>query len=577
MNNKVTNLQLPKISTLVADFVYNYFVPDERTTSIQKLSNDVDNIPRYINITFSPSQIISFGTLQANSNIRQKTLIDINDFGENFEFINKENDITNNNYQTFYENDNDSKKRLREKIIAFSELLNLDFSDSMQSQKIADVLKIDRELVQSIMSPYNEKKVIIVNSKTETVDDIIDLSSKLTINSIVNREYFFNIVNSSIDTSPLGVIEQISLSKDVTNECLKTLNKNVINLGDTFPTFNPYEIDDTTQDQQVGIVGIATAGYVITKSRYSNIGFVEEESDIIVLGSDATNYIDTDVLYGYSYRYSVSVLYRVDLIVEDDKSKNKEKKKIKLIIQSKQSEIKTVDCQEYIPPNSPDGVFYKFNYQKGEGLQIVWQIPSGKSRDVKYFQVFKRKTIYEPFSCIAEIDFDDSFIKTDKNEQVRSDFVYKKTHPVTYFEDRLFTRESNGWIYAICAIDAHGFTSGYSAQTLVTFNKVENKISLKNICRPDCPKQYPNLYIDPDLDDNIIVDSFTQDVLIDSNHTVVDLYFTPDAKNSIDNNGKISNILTTNQEQGKYKFHFVNLDLQKSFITDVVIDNLKQN
>ena len=217
-------------------------------------------------------------------------------------------------------------------------------------------------------------------------------------------------------------------------------------------------------------------------------------------------------------------------------------------------------------------------------------MPSGKQRDIKYFQVFRRKSINEPFTCIAEIDFNDA-IKRWKGrdarqmfraEKVRSDRVYTFEFPTTFFNDARFDRKSK-FIYAVAAVDAHGLTSGYSAQTEVGFNRNRNRITLETISRPGAPKQYPNFYIDPSLDDNFAVDSLTSDAMMSSKKQSVTVYFDPDALSaSVDGNEgsnyhknkkTIKIIKSKNKDNGaKYVLNILNVDRQlaANFTMDVI-------
>ena len=239
-------------------------------------------------------------------------------------------------------------------------------------------------------------------------------------------------------------------------------------------------------------------------------------------------------------------------------------------------------------PEPPDGVLYRFNYEKGRGLLITWQVPSGKSRDVKYFQIFKRASIKSEFFCIGMLDFDDSEIKVMKPEYVRSDLVkrigryledgtFRVSRAQTYFEDTEFDRDHGSAIYAVCAVDAHGLTSGYSAQTEVSFDSLRNEIKLKSVSRSGAPKQYPNFFVDPDMDDNIAVDSFSQDAIFDSGRSVAKFYFTPDMITARDNDGNENRIVVTEDPspdiQRNYKIQIINLDLQKSTTAEIVVND----
>jgi hypothetical protein len=166
-------------------------------------------------------------------------------------------------------------------------------------------------------------------------------------------------------------------------------------------------------------------------------------------------------------------------------------------------------------------------------------------------------------------------VKTLRAETVRQDLIIRKSSAWTMLEDKKFNRDSKPAIYAVCAVDAHGLSSGYSAQTQVGFDKTKNRLTLKNISRPGAPKQYPNFFVDPDLDDNIAVDSFTQDAIFDSGRTRMDIYFTPDALSVITTGGNVADALVTDRNQGIYKMHILNLDLQKSTTAEIKIKDLR--
>jgi hypothetical protein len=64
------------------------------------------------------------------------------------------------------------------------------------------------------------------------------------------------------------------------------------------------------------------------------------------------------------------------------------------------------------------------------------------------------------------------------------------------------------------------------------------------------------------MDDNITVDSFSQDAVYDSQSQSINLYFDPDCK-TMEVDGKIVRTFLE-KNAGNYKIHFINLDLQKS-------------
>jgi len=101
-----------------------------------------------------------------------------------------------------------------------------------------------------------------------------------------------------------------------------------------------------------------------------------------------------------------------------------------------------------------------------------------------------------------------------------------------------------------------------------------NTIKLKNISRAGAPKQYPNFYIDPDLDSNIFVDSLTQDAMFISHKRKMKIYFDPDAVQYTNKVGDSGIIIKTKIEGGEYKLHLLNVDRQKSSTIKIEVENL---
>ena len=587
-SRKVTVVDVPDIQKVEAKFIYNFFTPDERTNNsgdprvpgafydeeTQMLINNRtmrSEVPRYVEVNFDPSPFKPTGIFSSEG-----ILPTMEDYGENLKNIADEDKITNESYTGFRENDPNGKNRIGKKIQELSSVLGLSFEDSDQSLVLSDLLGTQRSLIQDLISPYNNEKTLFVNKLVEAEKfTLFDKAASLTLSSLLNIRAVEWMTMGGDDVSPLSTLQAKDMSKEMQEKFNATASGAGLNSGDVHPTLYPYKID-TVDGQEVGILGAANVGYIVIKKLITPSGKVKSISEYLLEGPDSTRYLDASVVYGAKYSYSVKAIYRIDAIVEDDLDGNKSLKKVQMLVSSRPSKVISIITEEYQPPLPPDGVFYRFNYNKGRGLLITWQIPPGASRDVKYFQIFRRKTIYEPFQCIAELDFDDSFLKTAKPEKVRKELITKSAGAVTFFEDTFFNRDRSDFIYAVCAVDAHGLTSNYSAQTLVGFDKVKNAVTLKNISRPGGLKAYPNFFIDPDLDDNIAVDSFSQDAIFDSGHTEIRVYFTPDAKSVQVSDNSITKGFITQNEGGKYKMHLLNLDLQKSTTAEIEIEDLQQ-
>lgn len=298
---------------------------------------------------------------------------------------------------------------------------------------------------------------------------------------------------------------------------------------------------------------------------------------------DAPNVIDTEIVYGKEYYYSVRAVYCREFYDLD--SSTMKMRRMQQWFASKPSEPLLKKTVEVVPPIEPDGLFYKFNYGKRRGLVLTWQYPSERTRDTKYFQVFRRKTIKDPFTCIAEIDFNDSHIPYPRREHVEKSKVFKYKHVVTHFEDIEFTRDSE-YIYAVASIDAHGLTSGYSHQTKVKFNRARNEIELTGISRSGAPKQYPNFFVDPDMDETTFVRTFTQDCMKSSGKTKVKIYFMPDceiyetfmgkkASGESIYESKTNLGLASSDVETIYKLHLINTDRQKDDSVEIRVSDFR--
>lgn len=566
-------------------FVYNFFTPDERTNSsgdpripgvfsnagTQRLVNASTlntEIPRYVELNYAPGTMLSFGagvrsSGPSDNDLRDFKMADIND----------EEDITTSSFMTFIENDPDCQARTGEKLRGLSDLLGITFDDTEQTDKLANFLELERETLQPLLKPTLD--TLVVNfSPDATEKTFYDKAASFTINSQLNVRTLDSTFAGEDDVSALSSTSERKNLSLASKQVTAGLSSN-IDLGDLDIRMNPVSVIDADVREEPRLIGAQHVGYVIEKIQLRPDGSKISGYRILVRGTDNTRYLDDNIVYGSKYAYTVRNVYVIDCIVLiQGHNRQQEPRRVRSYVMSKPTAAKTVETTETTPPNEPDGVFYRFNYGRGRGLVMSWQMPAGRSRDTKFFQVFRRASIYEPFQCIAELNFDNSEVPTLRAEQVREDLVFYYPGPQTFFEDSTFDRDSKSAIYAVCAVDAHGLTSGYSAQTQVSFDRVRNEITLKNISKPGAPKQYPNFFIDPDLDDDIAVDSFTQDAIYDSGHTKVSVYFTPDAKIAKTLSGQKHQVFTTDQDAGKYKLHFINLDVQDSATVEMKIEEL---
>ena len=96
-----------------------------------------------------------------------------------------------------------------------------------------------------------------------------------------------------------------------------------------------------------------------------------------------------------------------------------------------------VKCEDPAPPSPPDLVTYRFDFDINR-LVISWKFPHSSQRDIKKFQVFKRKSINESFTLIAQYDFSDSLFPSPMIENIPRSFNYRAQYPVKHQIDEYF-------------------------------------------------------------------------------------------------------------------------------------------
>ena len=125
---------------------------------------------------------------------------------------------------------------------------------------------------------------------------------------------------------------------------------------------------------------------------------------------------------------------------------------------------------------------------------------------------------------------------------------------------------SSTYIYAIAAIDAHGYTSGFSAQYEVWFDEFKNQLQKKLISHAGAPKPYPNLYLE--------ADTFVDTMHVEGpSSKKLTLIFNPEFYHVYDDQERMQQVLATKQTAGSYKLQFINTDNQKSAVCEIKIDD----
>jgi len=286
----------------------------------------------------------------------------------------------------------------------------------------------------------------------------------------------------------------------------------------------------------------------------------------------ATKAKDSAVKYGTRYGYKIRSIVKAKILVEDNDPKTNNFYVLEFLFASKASENIMIDTEEYIAPTEVADFKIGWDYYN-KAARLTWSFPVNPQRDIKYFQIFRRSSINEPFELIKMYDFNDSLLPFPLIETPDSVLIEKLTSPKSYYLDKEFKKDSN-YIYTICAIDAHGYSSNYCIQFQCYFDKYANKMIVKPICLSRCPKIYPNA--------NLIRDAFV-DTIRDSGHKQIKIMFNPEYLNVNDSSGNSLKVLRYAKNEGDpetkkdsyYKFQLINTDLQtQEVITIKLFDEI---
>lgn len=464
--------------------------------------------------------------------------------------------------------DVDNPKRVKRKFNALAKILGFNSAnDSITLDLTLNTLGLNQSKKQFL------RELIDLNSapEAEEINDITVSSVPYPFEEV--QESFFDL---NLNRNLMKEIVTSTSQKDV---FFSTVYKRY--LDDNPSPLLPHEGSDVLEDITLnGILSRTTRndpfysekhlGYIV--ERFSNLDNILTDSPerTFYMNSSGGTLLDTEVLYGKNYMYTLKDVYVIEYASPSGFGGAAPSEfTTKVLIASPRSAPTSVKVVDQTPPKEPDGLFYRYDHQK-KSLILTWQYPVGTKRDIKYYQIFRRKTINEPFACIAELDFDNSFLKSPKREKVRDERVIKKEGPIGLYYDSEFD-VGGEYIYAVAAVDAHGLTSGYSAQSRVKYDPSLNELILNTVSQPGAPKQYPNFFVDPVESRQFYTNNLTQDAIRTSGFSGINIYFDPDAAivKVNDGTGVPTAVYPTKEggeqhPQGVFKLSFIDLDRQKT-------------
>lgn len=559
--------EVPEPEGITGKFNYNYFLPNEKESTDTFFNSASFNsrgqrYARTVSLEFKPvSALIPesnvFVEIQLSDIEKRRILVN------NQDKIKSEVDFMNSSFMSFRIEDKDLTGKILSDVIAtavndkrekfvnetnpitrIKEFLSIT-SDSFTAQSLLENITSEKLESYKVFDPDTGSEIKVSQDK-----DINDITFNIQASKRFAGDILAAASKSPLSTAGRSLSDTFEDISEIQADARNAYNSRVIKASDFIESYVPIKTHKINLDD-VFYGGNTVMGYRIEKTDT----LTGETENIFITNAQANSYTDVKVTYDRTYNYAIRVVYLVrfysllgNTAVAAD-----------LLVESRRSPSIDVVCKEFKPPQPPCEV--NFYMQPDETLVIEWDFPFNKTEDIKRFQVFRRASIYEPFVLIGELDFDDSTILTPRSEDVLPFLVKKVKNPTLSFADPGFDLDSD-FIYAVCSVDAHDLSSGYSIQQRVRFNKIPAKLEVELISREGAPKPYPNFNLSNEL---------TVDAMRDSNHSAVMCYFDPEHLKLVNSAGENIEYLSVSADKPTYKLQLIHLNFQQSAVVDINI------
>jgi len=402
---------------------------------------------------------------------------------------------------------------------------------------------------------------------------ITRLLRKVTAGAQINTRLLSTMLKQA-NISPSTDAGDFDVLRDLADSYESTANAHATDdVDDTnFKLYLPY-VDGRVDESGSGRTPQRFAklvGYIVDKNEVLSDGTFVEKDPIIIENPRVKETIDFGIRYNAMYTYQVRVIYMLTVPSIDEETGDVAI--LKILVSSRPTHLEYVPTTEEITPPPPTDINFTWDYRrlnregKPGSLMIHWTFPPNPQRDIKRFQVYRRKSVEHAFELVKMYDFDDSLQQIPYKEEYDEQQIEYIDSPATWWYDDDFVKTSR-FIYTVCSMDAHGYVSDYGAQFEIWFDLFENSIKKRLISHMGAPAAYPNLYIEQDL----FVDTIR--VSGEKSKTMA-VYFNPEYYRLYDDHDKNIPVFTTTQDGGSYRLQFINMDNQKDQVLTISVDDI---
>jgi hypothetical protein len=626
-NTPLTETDIEKGEAPEIEFRYNFFVPDESVDDQGRAARAIKNPqplkkPRYIRFSIPYASQVSPTTKGALNSLdrifprdaRDQIVPSItNDASVNrnalFATLNFQDLNVNTKLYNLVQTSARKKilvenKRVKKEVDAERDAFALRAFQSQNDlvRSFRKDAKVEDSFLEESLNQIEmlDESYIDKDEERAIVEDNFNSVKKVAFSATMNAKFIGSIMQTGA-RDPLGTFAEellpgLASAKSYQQAAIE--NYNPFDDGNHDLSFKalPFVGDSreltSSSERKLNTLSFFHAGYLVEKNEVKPDGsIVRRDIDFgdgfinVLSNPRRKNFIDYDVAYGRTYTYSFAALYIVETPVEilDKNGKAtspRTERNQYFLVKSSASPAVSIATIEKVPPRPPENL--KIVYDNAEKAPLImWDHPFNKQRDVKRFQVLRRKTIQDPFELIVEYDFDNSEVRYDSIEKVTPNLRIKIKNPTFYHFDSEFKKDET-WIYTLRSVDAHGLTSDYSEQLETKFNRFSNKIDVRLISTRGAPAQMPNA--------KLINRLFTPTIK-DSNHRRVKIYFDPEylqlyedtKQGGLENKRDLNLFEFAGSDEGrsrkaaKYKLQILNVDLQQSKIIDIVISDKRSD
>jgi hypothetical protein len=560
-SNVLSQVDLPKTHVESAEFTYGFFTPDEslvespspkRRVTPDIVKSVLLKSPRYVTLTITPP--VTKRTSLPNSKAIQTVR-------ENLTRVYSSEDVGNSGCTTVTLQDTGMLDRLYDMINRSASMRGIEgnFTDVTQELGYALGNAVDRKLLQTLGSRYAAAGAQFVTDRVRIGSGKFGQARENPYVIVISDKFVNDALNSAADTLGVGVADTAGMLDVETRAAQADARREnqAISSNDYITFVDPISTRESSSKQFY----YDTSLMAILVYRRELLPDGNSETRLIdVLPSDTQSYVDFNVKLGATYFYWTHAVYSVSTSAIT--ANTGQVVTAEILMQSEPSDSYKVRTNDEVPPPPPSDLSLRWDYQQKK-LVVSWTFPPNPQRDIKYFQVFRRRETAEPFELLVEYDFNDSFVSPTRNENVLELNTRKLNSPLTVYVDSDFRKDSK-FIYTLASVDARGMISNYSAQIEATFDLARNRLVTKHISPGGAPRPYPNVFLKGDL----FLDS-----IVTTNKRRLKVYFDPEYLKLLDRSGNDLNLFSY-EDKAKYKVTVIDVDRAEQITLDMSIRDL---